>query len=615
MNMPFVSICRPAIGISLLKARLIEEGFDCATAYPNLGFAEVIGLDRYTIIDESLSLALFPGEWLFAQYLFGDRLDIITYLATVKHNSPVATHFEALMEARELVQDFLKNCIEVYDIATYDIIGFTSTFQQNLASLALAKHIKKLFPEKITIMGGGNCEGIMGQELIRNFSWIDYIISGEADQSLPKLLKRLQTHQSLDNIPGLIIRQDGAPLILASQDKIHDLDGLPDPDFQDYFTALANSRLKDRLRPSLPFESSRGCWWGEKSRCTFCGLNGETIGFRCKSAERILEELQRQLNRYQIKHFQAVDNIFSKTYFETLLPALKKRNLGIKIFYETRSNIKPDQVKLMQEAGVYAVQPGVESLNTNVLKIMRKGVTALENIQLLKACREHNVEATWNLLYGFPGENEEDYAKMAALIPSLYHLRPPGAVSTIRLDRFSHNFNNAKVMGFTNVKPFSMYNFIYPLAPEAIANIAYFFEYQNPGGLSEQVILEKLQKPIKTWKENKDGSLVKKYGQDPELIVIETRPGHPHKFFPFNGIQREIYDFCNEIQSRRKILEFAAKRTRKSIAEIADSLDQFLFQMVELDLMVREGDCFLSLAIAGDIQYKGLNRYQKDNGS
>lgn len=611
MNMPFVSVSRPSIGISLLKARLAEEGFYCKTAYPNLRFAEMIGLDRYTIIDQSLSHALFAGDWLFAQQLFEGRLDTKTYLATAQHNSPIPTHFEALLEAREFVEAFLEGCIESCCIADYDVIGFTSVFQQNLASLALARRIKEAFPEKVTLMGGANCEGVMGQELLRQFPWIDYVIGGEADYSLAELLKRLKAKQPLDGVAGLVFRQDGKPRVAAPQDRVHNLDALPDPDFEDYFEALEASRLKSRISPSLLFESARGCWWGAKSHCTFCGLNGDTMAFRFKSAPRVLEELERQIERHQIKRFQAVDNILSQQYFRTLLPALKERRLGIKIFYEIKSNLKPGQVKLLKEAGVWAVQPGVESLSSHVLKLMKKGVTAIQNIQLLKSCREQGVEAAWNLLFGFPGETEEDYAQMAELLPALYHLRPPGSVAPIRMDRFSPNFNDAEGLGLTQVQPFAMYHYLYPLPPEGVANLAYFFEYKYEDGRNPHSLAVKLEGPLKAWKTNKGGDLVKKYGQEPELMVIDTRPEHEHKLYPFQGIQRELYEYCDEIRGRNKILQFAARRTGSSVDEIAPSVDRFLSQMLDLQLMVREGNQYLSLAVQSGVEYQGLEKYQR----
>lgn len=611
MTMPFVSVSRPSIGISQLKACAEREGFECRTGHGNLRFAETIGLDRYLVIDDALSHALFAGDWLFAQDLFRGRIDTATYLATVKANVGAPTNFESLLEARELVAPFLDECMERFSVADYDIIGFTSTFQQTLASLALARRIKDRFPEKTTMMGGANCEGVMGMELMRQFPWIDAIIGGEADYSFPEYLKRRATGAPVDDVRGLIYREAGVPRVAGPQDRVHDMDALPDPDFSEYFATIAASRLKDRINPTLLFESARGCWWGAKSHCTFCGLNGDTMKFRSKSAERTIAELDRQSARYNLKNFSAVDNIISHDYFRDFLPALKEKNAGYNLFYEIKSNLRPEQVKLLKDAGVWAVQPGVESLSSAVLKLMKKGVTAIQNIQLLKSCREHKVEAAWNLLYGFPGETQQHYDELAATIPALYHLRPPGAVSPIRLDRFSPNFNNAEEFGLVEIKPFALYAFLYPIPIEAVANLAYFFEYRHRDGRNPQAVMKNLEEPIRVWKSNRGGDLVKKYGADPELMVVDTRPAHEHRLYPFSGLQRELYEFCDEIRSLKQILEQASRLTGRTIEANEESVQTFLDQMLSLDLMVREGNQYLSLAIRTDLEYAGLEQYQK----
>jgi hypothetical protein len=101
------------------------------------------------------------------------------------------------------------------------------------------------------------------------------------------------------------------------------------------------------------------------------------MAFRAKSATRVYAELERQKIRYGIGRFLAVDNIMSYHYFHDLLPMLKQRNPGISLFYEVKSNLKRDQVELLRDAGVLALQPGIESLNSHVLRLMRKGVTAI----------------------------------------------------------------------------------------------------------------------------------------------------------------------------------------------------------------------------------------------
>ena len=75
----------------------------------------------------------------------------------------------------------------------------------------------------------------------------------------------------------------------------------------------------------IPFESARGCWWGQKHHCVFCGLNGSTMRFRAKSPDRVFAELVHQARRYRSFRFEAVDNILDMGYLTTLLPRAGRR--------------------------------------------------------------------------------------------------------------------------------------------------------------------------------------------------------------------------------------------------------------------------------------------------
>ena len=140
-------------------------------------------------------------------------------------------------------------------------------------------------------------------------------------------------------------------------------------------------------------------------------------------------------------------------YFKDFIPGLIASNLGVSFYYETKSNLNKTQVRLLRDARISEIQPGIESLSDAVLKLMRKGVSGLQNIQLLKWCKELGVKCDWNFLWGFPGEAAEEYARLAGVVPLLTHLQPPESYATIRLDRFSPNYFDAERMGFTEVQP------------------------------------------------------------------------------------------------------------------------------------------------------------------
>ena len=258
------------------------------------------------------------------------------------------------------------------------------------------------------------------------FPWIDYVCSGESDHSFPELLKRLAAKQSLQGVPGLVYRDNGTSCIGGPADKVHDLDALPDPDFSEFFEAVNASPLKPKLNPAMLIETARGLLVGSQAALHVLRPQWRDHAVPRQDAERVLAEIERQVARHGIKHFQAVDNIISHDYFKSLLPVLKERALGVTFFYEIKSNLRRDQVKLLREAGVLAVQPGIESLSSHVLSLMKKGVTGIQNMALLKWCREYGIEAAWNLLYGFPGETGEDYDASARYASAIPHLRPPG---------------------------------------------------------------------------------------------------------------------------------------------------------------------------------------------
>ena len=590
LNMPFVSLRRPAIGISILKARLAEEGLPCGIRYGNLLFAERVGTEAYALINDRLANSMFAGEWLFAEKVF-PGVDRTAYIASLRENLS-NREFDIVMSLRNEVGTFLESCFAEFDLASYDIIGFTSTFEQNLASLALAQLVKERFPEKTTVLGGGNCEGVMGVEIHRQCHWIDYVCSGESENTFPALVRTLSAGSAIGNLPGLIHRQEGESKLAAPADRIHDMDRQPDPDYDDYFAALKGLSIQSEISPSLLIESARGCWWGAKSHCTFCGLNGATLTFRAKSAARVYAELCRQKERYGITHFVGVDNIMSHDYFHDLLPMLKENDPGITLFYEIKSNLKPAQVELLRDAGVTGIQPGVESLNSHVLKLMRKGVTGIQNVQLLRLCREYGVELAWNLLYGFPGETPEDYLETGKVIEAICHLKAPDAVARIRLDRFSPNYDSAEHFGLVAVRPFTIYEYLYPFSKESIANIAYFFTYDYLDGRNPTDYVQPMLEKMRLWQGNQTGDLMKRYESDGELTLLDSRPGRTPRHYPMTGLQKEVYDFCDQIQSRSSIESFAAERAGQKVR-----LDEFLEQLVSFQLMLQEGNQYLSLAV------------------
>jgi ribosomal peptide maturation radical SAM protein 1 len=597
VNMPFSSIVRPSIGISLLKSAIEKHGFNCDNYYFNLKFPLYIGLENYITISDAPPTALV-GEWIFSDAAFGYKIDdgylneIDDKFARRRKGSLTP---ELLMSIREKVEPFLYDCLETVDWNSYDIIGFTSVFEQNVASLAMARRIKERWPNKLIVFGGANCEGPMGKSLIDSFSFVDVVCQGEGDLSFPKYVLRLYAGESVDDIPGILTRNNYKKSNIPSQ-TIMDLDQLTYPDYDDYFKQFDEFGYKGFLQPSILFESSRGCWWGEKNHCTFCGLNGSNIKFRSKTQKRSLEELIALQKRYIqfTDQFAAVDNILDYKYFEEFLPNLKELGLGIDLFYETKANLKRDQVKLLSSAGFTAIQPGIESLITDVLKRMRKGVTMLQNIRLLKLCLEYGLIPNWNIIYGFSGEREEDYKKAASLIPMLHHLTPPDGCSSFRLDRFSPFFNQPDQFGITNIRPYNTYKYVYTTLEESILfNLAYYFEFDYVNEQNSESYTTDMRAAVDLWHKSCRSSqfyyIIGQHG----LHFHDSRDGEVRRF-NLTGWDAKIYRACEDITTPTKVQKTLADQ---GILVEIHKLKTLMDNMVDCGMMLSEDNYYLSLAI------------------
>lgn len=495
VQVPYVALQRPSIALSVLKAALQHQGVSCQVVYPNIWWAERIGVPTYEAVASTQNDDLL-GDWIFAGAAFPDHpADADRYFELLNLDVTQVMYgdrqglIEKFSACREQAPAFIEETARRILELNPKIVGCTSMFAQNCASLALLRKLRQLAPQVVTIMGGANCDTPMGPVLHRHFDWVDYVMTGEADLSFGPFCASLLSGQP--QLPAGMVgpahRQQPEVVQRATTFK---LDEVPTPDFDDYFETLNGSPIGALVQPGLVVESSRGCWWGEKHHCTFCGLNANGMNFRSRSAEAARDEFAAVADRYGITKFLVADNIIDTRHFKTLLPLLEQDPRNYTLFYETKSNLKRDQIEALMRAGVIWIQPGFESLQDDILKLIDKGTTAAVNVQTLKWSREKGMRLSWNILSGFPHEKDEWYAEMAEWVPSIIHLQPPQGVLKFRYDRYSPYQLRPQDYGVRLV-PNRRYAHVYPLSPEILNDLAYFFEDERdlsgPTSLPEQV--------------------------------------------------------------------------------------------------------------------------------
>lgn len=600
--MPFVSHYRPSIQIGLLKAVAASHEFPADTLHLNLDFAEQIGAALYESICDFGRC--FLGDWLFSVEAFGDAAPDPTgvflhqFRASIEAlTAKTETSAEALRQLRDdAVPLYLDRMMEAHAWERFRVIGFTSTFQQNVASIALARRIKQRHPAIVIVFGGANLDAEMGLELVRSVSCVDYAVIGEGDLALSELLIALRDGSDPAQVPGVATRRGGEVRPPRPRPLFRQMDTLPPPDYDEYFERAERLNLLSAgpsRRVMIPFESARGCWWGQKHHCTFCGLNGTGMAFRAKSPARVLAELRQAVERYRSWTFEAVDNILDMSYLKTLLPRLVEQDMGYELFYELKANLRRDQIKLLSEAGVASIQPGIESLSTPVLRLMNKGVTASQNVNTLRWAAYYGVDVAWNVLYGFPGERPEHYREQEALMRRIPHLQPPTGVGRIWMERFSPIFTDRASFPTEWVRPHKSYQYIYPTGVD-LDRLAYFFDYQFADRMPDEELHE-TQRIVDEWRAAAQ--------REPRSTLTFRTAGD---FVQIEDSRREdapgTYTFVGPLASLYSALSDrprSAARVRDELglpwpeAEVEAALDEFCAR----DLMMRDGNVFLSLAL------------------
>lgn len=608
--MPFADVGKPSLALSLLQGTLARGNVRSDVLYPSLSFASLIGRPLYHYIAGGHpSIQLLLGEWLFsgdldpgtlkreAEYLYNLLGPALSPRTTVGRRSLTPKQLVAELRAvRQHVSPYLDRIARDILRRQPRVVGFTSAFQQHVASLCLARRLKAALPEASIVFGGANCESSMGLETIRQFPFVDAVVSGEGDGVVFQLITRLLSGDSCADLPGVVCRETAWTMLqLNNAPPVADLDTLPIPDYGSYFAQRASHFKEIRSPAAIPFETSRGCWWGEKHHCTFCGLNGGNMAFRSKSTRRALLELDELSARHPGLLLCAADNILDMRYFGEFNEALAARNVQLQLFFETKANLSREQVRRLSAAGIKSIQPGIESLSDAVLRSMRKGTTALQNIQLLRWCREFGVTASWSILHGFPGERRGDYEDMARLLPKLTHLDAPLGCSRLRLDRFSPNFMEPETHGFRNVEPARAYSLIYSCDSSSLMRLAYFFEFQYLENCESSLSIDGVADAVANWREAQKSSVLWSWDAGSSLWVIDTRPIASQPVVYLGALARWLTLQCDRVRVFEQILcesETAFGNAARGVVE------QVALELEQRGLMVRDGDRILSLPVA-----------------
>jgi ribosomal peptide maturation radical SAM protein 1 len=600
VSAPWPLFNRPSIQLGTLKAYLKSRYPDLSITNYHfyLKVAERTGYPVYQKISERTWLA----EPVYGALLYPDRKESIEKLFQKRAmREPLIrnTDFNRLIKKVRKISDAL---ISSVDWHRFMLVGFSVSLCQLTATIYFIRKIKKRFPHLKIVVGGTTFSGLAGQHVLQTFPEIDFIVNGEGETPLAGLVHALTNrdcHAVLPEIPGVISRNSLDETDGTAFRQLKDLNRLPPPDYDEYFNMLKMFDPEKRFFPTLPVESSRGCWWrkpddkSETKGCAFCNLNLQWEGYRRKDPVQVIKEIDELTSKYKILSVAFMDNVLPTKQIQALFKGLTRLNKDFKLFAEIRANFPPDTLRAMKKAGMEEVQVGIEALSTSLLDKMNKGATAIQNLEIMKHCEALGVLNESNLIIYFPGSDPNDVAETLKNLEFAMVYRPLRYVS-FWLGLGSPVWKNPKHYNIRQVSNHPNYSVLFP---EEISRHIRFIIQSFRGDLTYQRKLwEPVKKKIGQWKKMyadlAGGSPILSYRDGREFMIIRQKrlTGEPitHRL---EGKSREIYLFCQTRQSIKDIIH----RFQTTLRE--DQIMPFLRMMVDKKLMFEEDQQYLSLAI------------------
>jgi len=607
ISTPWPLFNRPSIQLGTLKAFLKRAlpTVQVEAHHVYLGLAQEIGYSLYGEISERTWLSETP----YAALLYPERHEVISRFWARRTSG---TALARRSDFKDLCMTLKKASLHILDRYDWDrllLAGFSVCLGQLTSSLYFIRQIKKRAPSLRIVIGGSACAGEMGESLLENFPEIDYVIRGEGELPLLHLVRLLsEDRTSLPQIPipGLISR-DGVESE-RSFSQISDLDDLPMPDYTDYFRDLLALAPKRKFSPRISMEISRGCWWRRSSSdgssgCAFCNLNLQWHGYRAKSNDRVVKELDSLTRQYRTLSVSFMDNLLPPKGLEELFASIGELEKDFRLFSELRATTPRQVLEAMGAAGMRQVQVGIESLSTGLLKKLNKGTTAMDNLEIMRNCESRGLPDLFgNLILEFPSSGEQDVTETMKNLEFAFPFRPLKGIP-FWLGYGSPVFLMPKPYG---IKPVGNHPFLRHLFPEEILRGLTLMIQGYRGGLRRQHRLwQPVRKKLKEWQSiyhrlhcEKAGSYARtacdpilSYYDGREFTVIRHRQcGTYDMTHRLEGTSRKIFLFCNNQRSMTEILHHFP-----GFGE--DKVSPFLQMMVEKRLMFNEGDRYLSLPV------------------
>jgi radical SAM superfamily enzyme YgiQ (UPF0313 family) len=285
-----------------------------------------------------------------------------------------------------------------------DLVAFSVYTTNYIWAKKMAHDIKERIDTKIIF--GGIHSTMFPEKILKNL-FIDFVIRGEAENTMLELVNCLQEKEDYSQINNLCYRKVGQVFINPLRPLIENLDILPFPD-KDLFENVVDYF-------SYMILTQRGCVFD----CSFCCENyfiklyrGKGSYFRKRSINSVISELQFGLNKYKFKEviFFDSDLLIDREWLKKFLPKYNKIiHRPFKCLCRI-INFNEEIAGLLKDSGCYGVNFGVQSWNENIRRnILNRSETNSEIRNAFSLCEKVKLKYDIDLIFNIPNETRNNY--------------------------------------------------------------------------------------------------------------------------------------------------------------------------------------------------------------
>lgn len=283
----------------------------------------------------------------------------------------------------------------------------------------LTQELHERFPGVPIMLGGSVSTSI--PEIALNTLPIDIACIGEGEITTVEVANALQFGKELSGINGIYYRKAGKIIKNSPRQPIQDMDSIPFPAYDLFPMEIYVNNpvgyinkdkwgkgevIEEKTPRSTNINVTRGCPY----KCNFCYHDYLGPGYRHRSPQNILDEMDLLYTNYGVDYFLWADDesIINKKFIYEFCDLMINSGNNYTFSISGRVNLVDEHLLItLREAGCTMVGYGIESGSQKMLDTMNKGVTVEQAKIAINLTKKIFGDADCSFLIGYPGETDD----------------------------------------------------------------------------------------------------------------------------------------------------------------------------------------------------------------